>query len=383
MNQSNSALRIGLSTTMIEPALTHGRVDGIGVYTRALLAGLPAHGCQVQSWSYVPLSKPALAQQMQVGQPLSSSFEWASIRDLLLPSSRSRMNADVFHVTDYRVVRMQCPVVATLHDAVPIKYPHWCNSRARGLKNWLQKKAAKKADHVIALSHYAVAELVECFGVDERRITVVPCGVDAAWRVSPTAEQLAQTLQRHQLRAGYFLFVGTFQPRKNVERILQAYLQLPTALKRERSLVLVGRAGWQCDALLQQIRAAQQAGEAVHWLNQVAGQDELRALYAGAGVFVFPSLYEGFGIPVAEAFAAGVAVVTANTTSLPEVSQGAALEVNPEQVAEIADAMRQLAQDDALRARCVQAGLVRSQALSWDVTAEQTAAVYRAVLQRG
>lgn len=376
-------IRVGLSSNLVEPALTGGRVDGIGVYTRALLQGLPEFDCQVQAWAYAPLRQPQLARQFKMSRALDNSFEWASIRDLLTPSTVvSSVSADLYHVTDYRVVRMNCPVVATLHDAVPIKYPQWCNSRARGLKNWLQKKAAKKADHVIALSHYAVAELVECFGVDEKRITVVHCGVDKEWLQVPEPSEVQATLAKHQLQAGYFLFVGTLQPRKNLERIVQAYLRLPASTRAQRQLVIVGRVGWQCEEALRQIKAAQENGAAVCWLANVSTTQELRQLYEAAGVFVFPSLYEGFGIPVAEAFAAGVPVVTANTTSLPEVSQGAALEINPLDVGAIADAMQQLASDDALRARCVAAGKARLPELSWQKTAEQTAALYRAVLGR-
>src|SRR2546425_536479 len=98
---------------------------------------------------------------------------------------------------------------------------------------------------------------------------------------------------------GYFLFVGTLQPRKNVERILDAYLGLPAAVRRARQLVIVGRAGWRCDDLLKKMQAAMQNGEKIVWLNDLAGAEQLRRVYAGAGAFVFPSLYEGFGIPVA------------------------------------------------------------------------------------
>ena len=124
---------------------------------------------------------------------MPQSFEAATLADLLTPRvNRVHMPQDVFHVTDYRVVRMDCPVVATLHDALPIKYPQWCNPRLRGLKNWLQRKAAQKADHVIALSHFAINELVECFGIDERRISVVPCGVDREWLAAPDAGKSAK-----------------------------------------------------------------------------------------------------------------------------------------------------------------------------------------------
>jgi glycosyltransferase involved in cell wall biosynthesis len=367
-------MRVALGATTIEPGYNGGRRDGIGVYTRALMDHLGAAGCDVEA-----LAWPGLGGGATAAKALRHSFEAASLADLCTPASRRlHVAADLFHAPDYRIARMDCPVVATLHDALPLKYPQWCSARLRQVKNWLQHKAARKADHVIALSHFAVDELVECFGIDARRVSVVPCGVGDEWFAPCAPQAVAATLARHGLRAGYFLFVGTLQPRKNVDALLDAWLALPAGVRAERQLVIVGARGWRCERLVARL----QATPGVAWLDALTGAAALRHLYRGAGVFVFPSLYEGFGLPLLEAFASQVPVVCSNRSALPEVSRGAALEVDSSDIGAMGDAMLALVRDEALRARCVTAGLARARTLSWRATALQTAAVYRAVLAR-
>ena len=371
-------MRIGLSTSAIEPVYTNGRLDGIGVYTNQLKRGFELSNQIVQGVSFPKLgfSQSVMSKGKVFPVPYSVAATASLISGGLI---KYNLDVDVFHTTDYRVLPMACPVVATLYDAIPLKHPEMSNSRFRKIKNYTRKSVAKFADHVIAISAFSVKELVEFYEVPETKISVVHCGVEKAWLEAVSTEELNNTLQIYGLEQGYFLFVGTIQPRKNIQRVLDAYLKLPKAIQKERRLVVVGKAGWECDDIIFRLKALEKTNN-ILWLNNVASQDELRCLFSGAGVFVFPSLYEGFGLPVLEAFACGVPVVTSNTTSLPEVSNGIALEVNPESVDEISSAMLCLIQDEVERAERIKLGKVRAESMTWNKTVERTLNVYRKLI---
>jgi alpha-1,3-rhamnosyl/mannosyltransferase len=374
------ALRIALSTTVIQPHLYVG-LDGIGIYTTHLLQNLPEQGFDVTPVYFAPAIPKQISNAAPIGKQLPYSYPIQALVGRFPGGGLSLgCEVDLFHATDYRVVRADVPVVATLHDAVPLKYPEWTTPRLRSVKNWFLRNGSRHADQVIALSHYAIAELVEFYGVHPDKINVVPCGVDDMWLTPPALSAVEALLSAYGIAPGYFLFVGTLQPRKNVKTLVEAYRALPESIRAEHALVIVGRAGWRCDGDVEAIHMAQSAGLSVYWFDDIRGQESLRQLYAGAGAFVFPTLYEGFGIPMLEAFASGIPVVASNVTSVPEVAGDAAVLIEPTDVSAMSDAMRMIVTDGALRNQCIERGKVRARYYSWRRTAEMTAAVYRKVL---
>ncbi len=255
------------------------------------------------------------------------------------------------------------PSVVTVHDLGYRYFPGAHPLRQRLYLDWSTRFSARAATHVIADSRATQRDLARFYGVPAEKVTVVYPGRDERLRPADPAPVRA----RHGLGPDYLLYVGTLQPRKNLGRLMEAAASL-----RDRwpglQLVLAGQPGWQAGPILAQARAS---ADFVRLLDYVP-DDELAGLYSGARAFVFPSLYEGFGLPVLEAMACGPPVVCSATSSLPEVAGEAALLVDPEDTAALAGAIGQLLADDPLRASLAAKGLAQIQRFSWSRAAEQT-----------
>lgn len=370
-------MKIGLSTTGLEPCHNKGLVDGIGVYTSHLREGLGKSGHRVVSYSFPPKSS---GQHLLFSTPFPARF-WVLSGLGIFSSGLIRQNlaVDLLHVTDYRVVPARCPVVVTLHDAIPFKFPEMCNPHFRRLKNFVTRATARFADHIIVPSTSSIPEIVEYYGLPEEAISVVPCGVESSWLAEVPGDGVTKVLDKYGLKRGYFLFVGTIQPRKNLDLIADVYTRLPESVKKDRKFVCVGRPGWRCEQTVAKLTEMVAGGDAI-WLNHVTDQEELRCLYAGAGMLVFPSLYEGFGIPVLEAFACGVPVITSNVSSLPEVSCGIGIEIDPTSFDQLYGAMEWLATDEAECRRRAVAGKERAREMTWEATVKKTLDVYAKIV---
>lgn len=381
-----SVLRIGLGCTLLERALNGGHLDGIGVYNRNLLAELAGRdGVSVLPVCYPPKPwQPALARafpgRAAFGRAYGISAAISALTALSFAgASKLERRIDLYHAPDHLIPKMtRIPVVATICDALAVKRPDWIDAGPGAFRSRLFRASARWARRVIAISAAMVPDLVEHLRIPETAISVVHMGIGRDW-FEPVAQEVGRkVLDGYGLRAGYYLFVGTLQPRKNVEGLLAAYTALPAELRAARQLVIVGQAGFGSQVLVRRLEAEQRAGGCA-WLKYVPAE-ELHALYQNAGAFVFPSLSEGFGMPVLEAYASGVPVVTSNLSSLPEVAGDAALLVDPRSTAELSGAMARLAQDGALAATLVQKGRARAAHMTWEACAAQTLEAYRMAL---
>jgi glycosyltransferase involved in cell wall biosynthesis len=262
--------------------------------------------------------------------------------------------------------------VTTIHDLGYLHFPGEHPRATRWLRDATNRSSARRATRVIAVSNATRADLIRWQGVDPDRVTVVRHGCSTAFRSRPDDEHIAAVRARLGLERPYFLFVGTLQPRKNYERLLQAFDRIDT----EQELVLAGAPGWQLDRL-QRAMAGLRRAERVRTLGYVAEAD-LPAVIAGATALAYPSLYEGFGLPALEAMAIGTPVLTSNTSSLPEVVGEAGLLVDPLSVDAIADGLRRLASGAELRRDLAARGLDRARTFTWERAASQTLDVIEA-----
>ncbi|HEU5090474.1 MAG TPA: glycosyltransferase family 1 protein [Roseiflexaceae bacterium] len=284
------------------------------------------------------------------------------------------LGADVYHgVLNVMPLASPVPSVVTIHDLSPFLFPQTFRRVNRTYTRWAIKVAARNAAQLLAVSEFTRREMVRWLEVPPERVTVTYNGVGNRFRPQ-TPEAIAALKQRHQLPDRFVLFVGTLEPRKNLPTLLEAYARI--VRDTDATLVIGGGKGWLYDEIF--ARAEQlNLGKRLHFAGFI-DDDELPLWYAAASVFVLPSLYEGFGIPVLEAMACGTPVVTTTSSSLPEVAGNAALIVPPTDSEAMAGALLQLLTDAGLRDELRERGFIQARRFSWRSTAQQTIQVYQA-----
>ncbi len=284
----------------------------------------------------------------------------------------------VFHGPNFYLPSFGGPSVCTIHDLSIFTWAH-CHppERVRYMRKEIEL-TLKRADMLIADSEYTRQEIAAYFGWPLAKIRAVPLACSADFRPRSDDELLAVLTRFGLLVNGYSLYVGTIEPRKNLEVLLDAYAMLPVAVRQRWPLVLTGFRGWRSEHLHARIEVAMAEGWA-RYLGFVAAE-ELPLIYAGARLFVFPSLYEGFGLPVLEAMASGVPVVCSNASTLPEVAGDAAAMCEAQDVNTLSQLIAAGLEDEEWRSAAKVKGQLRAADFSWQRCARETVAVYREVL---
>lgn len=281
----------------------------------------------------------------------------------------------IYHGTNFYLPPFPGRSIATFHDLSPFK---WVDCAPPERIRFMQKElelTLRRANALITDSAFTRLELADYFGFPLDKVYAVPLASSAEFHPR-SADTTSTTLNHYGLtHGGYSLYVGTLEPRKNLLNLLSAYERLPLPIRQRWPLVLSGFKGWRSEAIHTAIERASQQGWA-RYLGFVPAHD-LPSLFAGARLFCFPSLYEGFGLPVLEAMSSGVPVVCSNSSSLPEVAGKAALQGDPQDLEGLSSLLQQGLEDTDWRAFARDEGLRHSQTFSWARCAADTLAAYR------
>jgi glycosyltransferase involved in cell wall biosynthesis len=278
-------------------------------------------------------------------------------------AERSAQGADIFHTTNLlRHPPRRLRLTATVHDLTSWLMPD-LHPAANLRADHTFAETLKRADAVIAVSQSTKDDAVRMLGLAPDKISVIHSGIAGPFFDVP-AKALGSVRERYRLDRPFVLFVGTIEPRKNLDTLLDAYSQLALSLRGEFELVVAGPTGWARPETIARLGSLKESG-AARYLGYVPETD-IAPLTAAATVFAYPSLYEGFGFPVAQAMAAGVPVVTSRISSLPEVAADAALLIDPRSTAELRDALARLLLSPDLRTQLAERGRTRARAFTWE-----------------
>jgi glycosyltransferase involved in cell wall biosynthesis len=360
-----------MKLTLDARPLSHS-LSGIGRYTTEILKRI-APQCNLQMLTDEPLKtkiRPAgekLIQRHKLPYSLSKLL-WQQQQ---IPQALKKEMPDVFWSPRHHLPLFGCkkiPMVLTIHDLVYRKMPETMKRSNWAMEKLLLAASTRRANHIIAVSHATKQSLIEELNVPEHKISVIhsayvePARVDLPQRAKP-----------------YILFLGTLEPRKNIERLIDAYLALPLYLQEKYDLVLAGNLGWKSEKLQAKIAAHANKIDTIGFVEDAVAV----GLLSQARCFAFPSLYEGFGLPLLEAMRFDCPVLTSTDPACMEVSGDAALHIDPLSVDSIAQGLQKILEDDLLCETLIQNGRANLQRFSWDISADQHLKVFKDIMRGG
>lgn len=365
---------------LLETSITRFVRTGLGIYATNLHRALQEYGLDVEVLcSRIPIAF-GMAPHSLVQKIYAAYWQIIHAR-AVVPHQAKQLGCDLIHYTMTMPIplTLPCPAVATVHDLIPFVHPTWVQPlRGRRMRHGIAL-AATRAQHLITDSEATRRDVLRHFKRPPESVTTVFLGANSQLPRLHVGEAKQLVRDQFRLSRGYILCVGSIEPRKNLERVIAAYSNLRRRQHNAPPLVLVGTDVGHQNRIRSQIAAERLESKVICTGHVPAAH--LAALLQCAGVFVYPSLYEGFGLPPLEAMEFNCPVITSNTSSLPEVVGDAALKVDPYNVEHLTDAMKLVLQDHALAERLRQRGREHVKRFSWQRCAEETIEVYRRILE--
>ncbi|KPJ68683.1 hypothetical protein AMJ44_05725 [candidate division WOR-1 bacterium DG_54_3] len=352
---------------------------GNGIYAARLIEALSAIDKHNQYRVYLAGSNSKATSTFNENvkiriMPRIHRYSWVRV-PILFPWELQRRAVDIFHAHYTVPAWIKIKVVLTLHDFFWIVNPQQFVSLKRIPITYTVKRAVNSADKILVGTSFIQHETMTFFNIPEERFEIIPYGVDSRFFERPSEDQQTRVRHKYGIDGPYILSVGDMHPRKNLTRLLEAFLLLPH--HDDLKLVIVGKPVWKTKALFDRIKK-ERLEERVIITGYVSDED-MKPLYQSAEVFCYPSLYEGFGFPIIEAMASGVPVAASETSSCPEVGGNAALYFDPTRVEDIADTLHRTLSDSELRIKHINAGSKWAHRFTWEKTAKRTIEIYRSL----
>ena len=354
---------------------------GVGTYVRNLLKWLARLDRESE---YVLVCRRADCERLEALGPNfrtlpDRSAHYSIAEQLTVPLCVARAKADLFHAPHYVLPALTpCRSIVTIHDCIHLMFPQYLPGRLAHLyARTAFRVAANRSARVLTVSEASKRDILRYCPMPEEKISVIYNAIDDRFNEPPNAELMNRARERYQLHGRFLLYSGNVKPHKNLERLIDAFAHLRRQGAGDITLLITGS----------EISRYATLRRAVHRYNLhkhvrflgFLSTETLASLYHLADAFVFPSLYEGFGLPPLEAMASGTPVLTSNTSSLPEVVDGAALLVDPHDPESIAAGMRQILFDEPTRTRLIRDGRVRAASFSWETSVKRVLEIYREV----
>ena len=364
-------MRVGLDARPIQ-----GRFTGDSTYWRGLIEGLSRLDSADEFFIYLDaaLPMPELPPSGNFRPRLLRAICWRVWSAWSFPRALRRDGIEVAHVQYTIPPVMPCPVITSIHDVSFKRHPEFFPFKDRLILDMGVRRSKRQAFRILALSEYTRRELLDLYRMPDKKVAVVYPGVDEQFQ--PLDRAVARELVAREYGVGlpFVLTVGVIQPRKNLDRLLEGFAMLKGILQADHKLVVVGKYGWKQAGLAHRIRELGLIEDVI--FTGYVSQEALPALYSAADVFVYPSVYEGFGLPPLEAMACGAPVIAGNRSSLPEVVGEAGVMVDPYDPDAFARAMADVLSSESLRAEMSARGLEQAKKFSWDGTAREVTAIY-------